>query len=80
MGEHKPKGPNPFLAATRSASVTVELRTEDVMGMRPSWGRDRAAHFLLAHRHAIGAQVLATGLSVLLATIEAEEQCNGPMN
>jgi hypothetical protein len=80
MAEDKPKGPNPFVVASRSASVTVELRTEDVMSLRPSWGRDRAAHFLMTHRHAIGAQVLATGLGVLLATIEAEEQCNGPMN
>jgi hypothetical protein len=80
MAEDRPKGPNPFVVARRSASVTVELRTEDVMSMRPSWDHARAAHFLMTHRHAIGAQVLATGLGVLLATIEAEEQCNGPMN
>jgi hypothetical protein len=48
--------------------------------MRPSWDHARAAHFLMTHRHSIGAQVLATGLGVLLATIEAEEQCQGPMN
>ena len=80
MGEDRPKGPNPFAVARRSASVTVELRIEDVMSMRPSWGHARATHFLMTHRHAIGAQVLATGLGVLLATIEAEEQCQGPMN
>ena len=80
MAENRPKGPNPFVVATRSASVTVELRVEDVMSVRPSWGRARATHFLMTHRHAIGAQVLATGLGVLLATIEAEEQCQGPMN
>lgn len=80
MADDKPKVPNPFTAARRSADVTVELSVKDVMRIRPRWSRAEAERFLTQHRAAIGTNVLAAALCVVLALIESEEQCSGPMN
>jgi hypothetical protein len=80
MAEDKRNVPNPFIVARRSASVTVELCPEDVMRLRPRWSRAEAARFLMSHRTAIAASILSSGMRAVLAMIEAEEQCQGPMN
>lgn len=68
-----PKKKSVFAMAKRSASVTVELCAEDVLGLRPSWSQAEAEAFLLRHGTAIAARMLATGLGVVLALIESEE-------
>jgi hypothetical protein len=80
MPDDRRKVPNPFMVARRSASLTVELRPEDVLQLRPRWSRADAAQFLMTHRTAIAASILSSGTGAVLAMNEAEEQCPGPMN